>query len=79
MLFLFSRTEPVEFWMKDTFIPLDLVFIGESGEVVHIHRWATPLSERRIESKFPVRAVLEIIGGSAAELGIEVGMLSDAL
>jgi uncharacterized membrane protein (UPF0127 family) len=73
MLFDFYREEPVSFWMKNTLIPLDMVFIAADGTVRHIHANAEPLSTATIPSKFPVRAVLEINGGSARLLGIKPG------
>ena len=73
MLFDFYQEMPVSFWMKNTLIPLDMVFIAGDGTVKHIHANAVPLSTDAIPSEFPVRAVLEINGGSAALLGIKPG------
>ena len=73
MLFDFYREMPVSFWMKNTLIPLDMVFIAADGTVKHIHANAVPLSTESVPSRFPVRAVLEINGGSAALLGIKPG------
>jgi uncharacterized membrane protein (UPF0127 family) len=73
MLFDFYREMPVSFWMKNTLIPLDMVFIAGDGTVKHVHANATPLSTDTIPSEFPVRAVLEINGGSARLLGIKPG------
>jgi hypothetical protein len=73
MLFDFYREAPVSFWMKNTLIPLDMVFIAGDGTVKHVHANAVPLSTETIPSQFPVRGVLEINGGSAKVLGIKPG------
>jgi uncharacterized protein len=73
MLFDFYQDAPVSFWMKNTLIPLDMVFIAGDGTVKHVHANAVPLSTDPIPSEFPVRAVLEINGGSAKLLGIKPG------
>lgn len=73
MLFDFYQEMPVSFWMKNTLIPLDMLFIAGDGTVKHIHANAVPLSTDAIPSGYPVRAVLEINGGSAALLGIKPG------
>ena len=73
MLFDFYREEPVGFWMKNTLIPLDMVFIAGDGTIRHIHANAKPHSTDTIPSEYPVRAVLEINGGSARLLGIKAG------
>ncbi len=73
MLFDFHQDAPVSFWMKNTLIPLDMVFIAGDGTIKHVHANAVPLSTEAIPSQFPVRAVLEINGGSARLLGIKPG------
>ncbi len=73
MLFDFHQEAPVSFWMKNTLIPLDMIFIAADGTIRHIHANATPLSTDTIPSEFPVRGVLEINGGSARLLGIKAG------
>ena len=73
MLFEFDREEPVSFWMKNTYIPLDMIFIAPSGVVTHIAANAEPLSERVIPSGGPCIAVLELNGGMAASIGLKVG------
>jgi uncharacterized membrane protein (UPF0127 family) len=59
--------------MKNTLIPLDMLFIAGDGVIRHIHANATPLSTDTIPSQYPVRAVLEINGGTAGLLGIKPG------
>jgi uncharacterized membrane protein (UPF0127 family) len=73
MLFEFDREAPVSFWMKNTYIPLDMIFIAPSGVVTHIAANAEPLSERVIPSAGPCIAVLELNGGMAASIGLKVG------
>jgi len=60
MLFDFKREEPVMFWMKNTYIPLDMIFISRAGIVVSIAADAEPLSERTIPSGKPCYGVLEV-------------------
>jgi len=73
MLFVFERPAEVAFWMRNTFIPLDLIFIDRQGSIVRIHPEAQPHDDTLISSGQPVTHVLEINGGLAAELGIETG------
>lgn len=73
MLFDFHKPSPQTFWMKNTILPLDMIFIRADGTISSIARDATPYSETPIPSYEPVRAVLEINGGRAAALGIERG------
>jgi len=73
MLFDFQDERPVSFWMKNTLIPLDMVFIAADGTVRHVHANAVPMSTETIPSEHPVRGVLEINGGSARLLGIKPG------
>ena len=73
MLFDFKHEQDVAFWMKNTYIPLDMIFISGNGRIVRIVRNTTPLSPALIPSGGPVRAVLEVIGGTAERLGIAPG------
>jgi uncharacterized membrane protein (UPF0127 family) len=73
MLFEFDTDGPASFWMKNTYIPLDLIFISRSGIVTNIAANAEPLSERVIPSGGPCAAVLELNGGGAAAMGLKVG------
>jgi len=73
MIFPYDPPFPASFWMKNTLIPLDMIFIAADGTVKHVHANAVPLSTDAVPSRFPVRAVLEINGGSAALLGIKPG------
>nr|WP_246731499.1 DUF192 domain-containing protein [Methylocapsa sp. S129] len=73
MLFDFKREEPVTFWMKNTYIPLDMIFISHAGTVVSIAANAEPLSERLIPSERPCYGVLEVNGGVAESIGLKPG------
>jgi len=73
MLFLFERPQAVAFWMKDTYLSLDLVFIGRDGVVVNVVRHAEPLSLKPIESVAPVVGVLELVAGTAERIGLSAG------
>ena len=73
MLFLYPDEEPVAFWMKNTLIPLDMLFIKADGTIAHIAHSAVPLDETPIPSTAPVKAVLEVNGGTANALGIKEG------
>jgi uncharacterized protein len=73
MLFDFKRPVPVTMWMKNTLIPLDMVFLDAGGRVVDIHERAVPQSLDQIAAKAPARYVVELNGGTAARLGIRPG------
>ena len=73
MLFIYSETQYVSMWMRNTYIPLDMVFIRADGKVHRVEASTEPLSERIIESGDKVRAVLEVIGGTAARLNLKPG------
>ena len=73
MLFDFGESRPVSMWMRNTPLPLDMLFIQRDGTISHIHRKAVPFSEAIIDSRGPVNYVLELNGGRAAALGIDVG------
>ena len=73
MLFDFKAQAPVSFWMHNTVIPLDMLFIARDGRIVSIARNARPYSDTPIPSGRPVLAVLEIRGGEASALGVKVG------
>jgi uncharacterized membrane protein (UPF0127 family) len=70
MLFVFPQAQLTSFWMKNTLIPLDMLFIRADGSLAKIHANAQPHDETSISSGEAVKAVLEINGGRAQELGI---------
>jgi len=73
MLFDFGHPTTTTFWMKNTLIPLDMLFVGADGRVVNIHERAVPMSEAMIPAQGMVRAVVELNGGTVARLGIRPG------
>lgn len=73
MLFDFKQEREVSFWMRNTFIPLDMVFIGADGVVKNIHVNARPHDVTGIPSDGPVQFVLEIPGGRSVEIGLQPG------
>jgi uncharacterized protein len=74
MLFLFpGPPRPQGFWMKNTLIPLDIIYLQPDGRILSIARRTTPLSEAPIPSNGPASAVLEINGGLSDRLGIAPG------
>lgn len=73
MLFLFARPKPATFWMRNTLIPLDMLFLDGDGTIVNIIERAEPRTDTMRPSQGPVAAVLEINGGLSDLLGIEPG------
>lgn len=73
MLFDYGRPVMARMWMRNTRIPLDMLFIDEAGAIRHIHARARPFDETVIATPVPVRWVLEIGGGRADALGIRPG------
>ena len=73
MIFPYDPPRAVSFWMKDTLIPLDLIFIAKGGAIIRIEANAVPYSLDQLPSGGPIEAVLELAGGRAAELGIKPG------
>ncbi len=73
MLFVYDRPRPANFWMRNTMIPLDMIFIDDTGRIESIAERTDPYSERVSSSQGDVRAVLEINGGLSRALGIGPG------
>jgi len=73
MLFDFHTTVMTSFWMKNTVLPLDIIFIRTDGSVSSIAANAVPMSETPIPSSEPIRAVLELNAGRAAQIGMAPG------
>ncbi len=73
MVLDYKHSRKVAIWMKNTYIPLDIIFIDKTGIIVNIHEGAEPLSIKTIESAGEVRTVLEINAGQVEQYGIKVG------
>ncbi len=73
MLFVYPHPQVVKMWMKNTLIPLDMLFVAADGRIVKIAENLAPRKEKRIDSGVPVTAVLELPAGSVARHGIQVG------
>ncbi|MEL7025906.1 MAG: DUF192 domain-containing protein [Pseudomonadota bacterium] len=74
MLFVYPAPQRATFWMRNTLIPLDMIFADETGVVTHIHQNAVPLDETTIDGGTGVQFVLEINGGLAGPMGLEPGV-----
>ena len=73
MLFIYPGERQISMWMKNTLIPLDMLFLASDGRVVALHERAVPHSLRTIASGVAARAVLELPGGTVGRLGIRIG------
>jgi uncharacterized protein len=73
MLFDYKPSAKMAIWMKNTYIPLDIIFVDDEGMIVKIHEGAEPLSTKQIFSERKVRAVLEINAGQVKSRDISVG------
>jgi uncharacterized membrane protein (UPF0127 family) len=77
MVFDFQVERAVSFWMSNTLISLDMIFIKDGGEVLNIAEFTTPLSLEGVPSDGPVRYVLEVVGGTADRIGLAPGDMID--
>ena len=73
MLFDFHREQPTSFWMKNTYVPLDMIFIRADGRILRIAENTEPMSTRIIPSRGLAKGVLEVIAGTAQKYGIQPG------
>ncbi|MEO5578849.1 MAG: DUF192 domain-containing protein [Sphingomicrobium sp.] len=73
MIFPYDPPQTVAFWMRNTLISLDLIFIAPGGKILRVEADAVPLSLDQLPSGGPIEAVLELAGGRAAELGLQPG------
>jgi hypothetical protein len=75
MVFLFPHDQYVSFWMRDTLIPLDIIFVDVTGRVLRVVHSAAPRSDQTHTSLSPVRFVIELAGGAARRTGIVPGAM----
>ncbi len=73
MIFPYDPPQPVAFWMRNTLIPLDMIFISPGGKILRIEDSAVPLSLDPVPSGGPVEGLLELAGGRSTELGLKAG------
>jgi uncharacterized membrane protein (UPF0127 family) len=73
MLFIFGAETIRSFWMRNTFVSLDIIFIDEAGEIVSISENTEPLTDTSERSEGPAKYVLEVPAGTAEALGIDAG------
>jgi hypothetical protein len=73
MLFLFDNEEPRSFWMKDTYISLDIMFADAAKKIVTIHKYTTPFTTNGYASTEPARYVVEVIAGFTDKYNIKTG------
>lgn len=73
MLFIFQKEEPQGFWMKNTVIPLDIMYVNSKKEIVKIFRYTTPFSEKDLPSGAPATYVVEVNGGFSDKYGVKEG------
>jgi uncharacterized membrane protein (UPF0127 family) len=73
MLFVFNTEEPQSFWMRNTFLPLDIIYLDKEGNVVSIQKNCKILNDNPLPSEKPAMYVLEINGGLSDNLGITIG------
>ncbi len=73
MLFILPRKRVLNMWMRNTYIPLDMIFLGEGGEIVRIAERTVPLSEATVTSGESVLGVLEVNAGTSKRLGLAPG------
>ena len=73
MLFILPRPQTINMWMKNTYLPLDMLFLDSKGQIVRLVERTIPLSTDTIPSNRPVKGVLEVNAGTAKRLGLAVG------
>lgn len=73
MLFIFNQEKPQSFWMRNTYISLDIIFISADRRIVSIQKNAAPLSDESLPSTAPAQYVLEVIGGFCDKFGVKPG------
>lgn len=79
MIFVFPDEQVRNFWMKNTYIPLDMIFVDAQGRIVSIAPWAKPLDETPISSIYPAKYVIEVSSGWSAQAWLHTGVSIDTL
>ena len=74
MLFIMAEERPQSFWMRNTYVPLDIIYLNADGAVVSIQANAQPMNDMPLPSEGPAKYVLEIAGGGSAQYGIKTGL-----
>jgi uncharacterized protein len=74
MLFIMTEERPQSFWMRNTYVPLDIIYLKADGAVVSIQANAQPMNDMPLPSEGPAKYVLEIAGGGSAQYGIKPGI-----
>ncbi len=74
MLFIMAEERPQSFWMRNTYVPLDIIYLKADGAVVSIQANAQPMNDMPLPSEGPAKYVLEIAGGGSAQYGIKPGI-----
>ena len=74
MLFIMAEERPQSFWMRNTYVPLDIIYLKADGAVVSIQANAQPMNDMPLPSEGPAKYVLEIAGGGSAQYGIKTGI-----
>lgn len=74
MFFIFEKEKPLSFYMKNTYLALDILYINAQKEIIDIHKNTSPLDPDNIPSKLPAQYVLEIKAGLSSQIGIREGM-----
>ena len=75
MVFVFGDESPRSFWMRNTYVPLDIIYVNGRGEIVSIAKNTNPLDDTPVPSFFPAKFVLEVNAGTSDKLGIMEGHL----
>ena len=74
MLFIMAEERPQSFWMRNTYVPLDIIYLNADGTVVSIQANAQPMNDMPLPSEAPAKYVLEIAGGGSGQYGIKTGL-----
>jgi len=80
MLFVFDKAEIQNFWMKNTYLSLDIIFLDEDFRVITIHKQTEPLNDKKLYSSFkPSRYAIEITGGMSDQINLSIGEIIEII